>query len=91
MKAEDVSSIQNLYLNEFQIKTKPIDSSLLIKLDVTKKLSNGSFTDWLLRSELNYSIDTNEEEKQLNLYLDNESQRTIVLNKAKELLIAELE
>ena len=91
MKAEDVSSIQNLYLNEFQIKTKPIDSSLLIKLDVTKKLSNGSFTDWLLRSELNYRIENNGEEKQLNLYLDNESQRTIVLNKAKELLIAELE
>ena len=88
MQTDEIAKIQKEYLTEFQIENQQMDSTLLVQLDVTNKLSNGSFTDWLLRSNLSYRIENKEERKILNLYLDNEFQNKLVLKKAGELSIS---
>ena len=87
MKAIEVTNIHNEYLKDFEIKTEQTDSSQLIELDVTSQLSNGSFADWLLRSDLNYRIETYDNRRKLNIYLDSEFQRNSVVKKAEELKI----
>ena len=72
------------------MKNEEIDSTLLIQFDVTEKMSNGVISDWLLRSDLIYRLEVNEESKKLNVYLKNEAQREVVLNKTNELLISEV-
>jgi hypothetical protein len=57
-------------------------------LDVTNKLSKGSFADWLMRSEFNYRIDIKEDMELLSLYLINEFQRELVTRKAEEFSIS---
>jgi hypothetical protein len=88
MQTDEIAKIQKEYLKEFQIENEQMDSTLLVQLDVTNKLSNGSFTDWLLRSNLSYRIENKEERKILNLYLVNEFQNKLVLKKAGELSIS---
>jgi hypothetical protein len=87
MKKDEVSNIHKEYLKDFQLENQQIDSSYLVQLDVSSKLSNGSFTDWLLRSDFNYRIDNDKDITILNLYLTNEVQRNLVLRKAEELMI----
>jgi hypothetical protein len=88
MKKDEVTNIEKEYFKEFQIEEKSIDSSLIIQLDVSNQLSNGSLIDWLLRSEMNYRVHSVEEQKTLSLYLDYESQRDFILKKADELSIS---
>ena len=82
--------IQREYLEKFKIENNQTDSSLLVQLDVSGKLTNGSFMDWLLRSEINYRIENNENKRILNIYLDGEFQRNFVMKKANQLLITTL-
>jgi hypothetical protein len=88
MKTSEVSQIQREYFKEFKIENQRIDSNLVIQLDVTNKLSKGSFADWLMRSEFNYRIDKNEDVEFLSLYLISEYQRDIVIRKAEEFSIS---
>ena len=43
-------------------------------------------SDWILRSDLIYRLEVNEESKKLNVYLKNEAQREVGLNKTNELV-----
>jgi hypothetical protein len=90
LKSNELTQIHQEYLKQFKMKNEEIDSTLLIQFDVTEKLSNGVISDWLLRSDLIYRLEVNEETKKLNVYLKNEAQREVVLNKANELLISEV-
>jgi hypothetical protein len=88
MKWANISSVQREYLQDFKLENINNNSPLLIQLDVTNNLWNGAFCDWLLRSNYSYNIDSIDDLKILNLYLDNESERELVLKKANELLIS---
>jgi hypothetical protein len=88
MKTSEVSKIHRDYLKDFKIDNQKIDSSLLIELNVTNKLSIGSFADWLMRCEFNYRIEKKEDKEFLNLYLVNEFQRDLVMKKAEEFAIS---
>ncbi|MFM7681856.1 MAG: hypothetical protein ACKO7P_03820, partial [Bacteroidota bacterium] len=88
MKTSDVSQIQREYFKEFKIENQKFDSNLVMELDVTNKLSKGSFADWLMRSEYNYRIVKKENMELLSLYLVNEFQRDLVIRKAEEFSIS---
>ena len=90
LKSNELTQIHQEYLKQFKMKNEEIDSTLLIQFDVTEKMSNGVISDWLLRSDLIYRLEVSEESKKLNVYLKNEAQREVVLNKANELLISEV-
>ncbi len=88
MKTSEVSKIQREYFKDFKNDNQKIDSSLLIELNVTNKLTIGSFADWLMRCEFNYRIEKKEDKEFLNLYLVNEFQRDLVIKKAEEFAIS---
>jgi hypothetical protein len=87
MNWTNMSTIQREYLQDFKSENSN-NPSLSIQLDITNKLWNGAFCDWLLRSNLSYYFESKDELKILNLYLENESERELVLKKANELLIS---
>ncbi len=88
MKSTEISKIQREYLKEFKIDNHKIDSSLLVEMDVTNKLSRGSFADWLIRCEFNYRFEKMKDKEILSLYLLEEFQRDLVFKKAEEFEIS---
>jgi hypothetical protein len=88
MKTSEVTNVHFEYLKDFKSEIQQIDSTRMVELDVTNQLSSGSFTDWLLRSELNYRFECNDELKKLNVYFDNDFQRNVFVRKATELKIS---
>ena len=88
MKKAEVTNVHNEYFKDFETKIQQVDSTKIIELDVSNKLSEGSFTDWLLRSYLNHRFESNEEQKKLNIYLENDFQRNEIKRKAEELKIS---
>jgi hypothetical protein len=88
MKLSEITNVHFDYLRDFDTEIQPIDSTKIVVLDLTNHLSSGSFSDWLLRSELNYRFESTNELKKLNIYLDNDFQRNFVVGKAEELNIS---
>ena len=88
MKSSEITNVHFDYLRDFDTEIQPIDSTKIVVLDLTNHLSSGSFSDWLLRSELNYRFESTNELKKLNIYLDNDFQRNFVVGKAEELNIS---
>ena len=88
MKSSEITNVHFDYLRDFDTEIQPIDSTKIVVLDLSNQLSSGSFSDWLLRSELNYRFESTNELKKLNIYLDDDFQRNVVVGKAEELNIS---
>ena len=85
---KNISNIQKDYFREFSIVHPLFDSSMIVQLDVTDKMKNGAFADWLLRSYYFYELEFDNQNDTIVFFPENEIQRDDIIKKADELLIS---